>query len=130
MWTRPATLPPGVAVAEKRGLQGFVSPHKMRRTEVYLVYEARNAARPASFEDRRMWRLLLARLHPDAGGDHDLFAFACAVRDEMSRVGYPAEDAGAENEARNTADVAPFLETWHKAMDQWSSSNRDVLNKL
>ena len=92
------------------------------------MYEARDAARPASFEDRRMWRLLLARLHPDAGGDHDLFAFACAVRDEVSRGRHPAEGAGAEGEARNTAGAAPFLGTWHEAMGRWSSGNRDALN--
>ena len=72
-----------------------------------------------------MWRLLLARLHPDAGGDHDLFAFACAVRDEMSEGKHPAED-----ETRNTESAAPFLRTWHEAMDQWSSSNRDALNNF
>jgi hypothetical protein len=100
----------------------------MRRTEVYLVYEAKNAAGSASFEDRRMWRLLLARLHPDAGGDHDLFAFACAVRDEVSREEHHAEDA--EDEPRNTADAATFLGTWHEAMGRWSSSNRDALHNI
>jgi hypothetical protein len=102
----------------------------MRQTEVDLVYEARDAARPITFEDRRMWRLLLARLHPDAGGDHDLFAFACAVRDEVYGGKYLAEDAGTENEARNTADAAPFLGTWHEAMGRWSSSNRDTLHSI
>src|SRR5215212_7518105 len=102
----------------------------MRRTEVYLVYEARDAARPASFEDRRMWRLLLARLHPDAGGDHALFAFACAVRDEVSAGRHPAEGAGTEDGAKNTADAASFLGTWHEAMGRWSSSNRDALNNI
>ena len=33
-----------------------------------------------SLQDRRAWRLLLARLHPDAGGDHELFLFACTGR--------------------------------------------------
>jgi hypothetical protein len=94
------------------------------------VYEARNAAGPASFEDRRMWRLLLARLHPDAGGDHDLFAFACAVREEMSREKHAPEGAGAEDGATNTADAASFLGTWHEAMSRWSSSNRDALNNI
>jgi hypothetical protein len=102
----------------------------MRRTEVYLVYRARNEARLAAFEDRRMWRLLLGRLHPDAGGDHDLFAFACAVRDEMSRGKHTTEDTGSEDEAQNTESVAPFLRTWHEAMGQWSSSNRDALNNF
>jgi hypothetical protein len=92
------------------------------------VYEARNAARPASFEDRRMWRLLLARLHPDAGGDHDLFAFACAVREEMSREKHAPKGAGTEDRAANTADAVSFLGTWHEAMGRWSSSNRDVLS--
>ena len=94
------------------------------------MHEARNAASPTPFEDRRMWRLLLARLHPDAGGDHDLFTFACAVRDEVYGEKYLVEDAGTENEARNTADAASFLGTWHEAMGRWSSSNRDALNKL
>jgi hypothetical protein len=102
----------------------------MRRTEVHLVYEARDAASPTSFEDRRMWRLLLARLHPDAGGDHDLFAFACAVRDEVYRKKHLAEAAETEYETRNAAEVASFLGTWQEAMGRWSSSNRDALNRF
>ena len=94
------------------------------------MYETRNAAGPTTFEDRRMWRLLLARLHPDAGGDHDLFAFACALRDEVYGEYYAAEGAGTENEARNTAEAASFLGTWHEAMGLWSSNNREALDKL
>jgi len=102
----------------------------MRPTEVCLVHEARNAARLTSSEDRRMWRLLLARLHPDAGGDHDLFAFACAVRDEVHGGEHPAGNAaGTENET-GTAAEASFLGTWHDAMGRWSTSNRDALGKL
>jgi len=77
-----------------------------------------------------MWRLLLARLHPDAGGDHDLFAFACAVRDEISRGKYLVEGAGTEDKARDMESTAPFLRTWHEAMGQWSSSNSDALNNF
>jgi hypothetical protein len=102
----------------------------MRRTEVYLVHEAKRAARLVSFKDRRMWRLLLARLHPDAGGDHDLFAFACAVREEMSRGKHPAQDAAGQDKAGNTESAAPFLRSWHEAMGQWSSSNRDAFNNV
>jgi hypothetical protein len=70
-------------------------------------------------------------LHPDAGGNHDLFAFACAVRDEVSRGKHPAEGAESEDKARNTEDTAPFLRTWHEAMDQcWSSINRDALDNF
>jgi len=32
-------------------------------------------------DDRQMWRKLIARTHPDAGGQHDLFIWAAAVRD-------------------------------------------------
>jgi hypothetical protein len=86
-----------------------------------LVFEARDAEKLAFFEDRRMWRLLLARLHPDAGGDHDLFAFACAIRDEVSRG-----DRG-DNLRSTKRSVAPFLRTWQEAMGHWSSSNQDAL---
>jgi hypothetical protein len=33
--------------------------------------------------DRGMWRRLLARAHPDAGGAHELFIWATAVRDVL-----------------------------------------------
>ena len=32
-------------------------------------------------DHRGMWRRLVGRAHPDAGGDHDLFIWAVAVRD-------------------------------------------------
>ena len=85
------------------------------------MFEARDAERLASSDDRRMWRLLLARLHPDAGGDHDLFAFACTIRDEMSSESRPA---------RSTQCVAtPFLRTWREAMGRWSTSNHESLQR-
>ncbi|HEV8043856.1 MAG TPA: hypothetical protein VGP38_01670, partial [Rubrobacter sp.] len=91
-------------------------------------FEARDAERLAPFEERRMWRLLLARLHPDAGGDHDLFAFACAVRDEVAGGVRAARNAGTDDGAQSTADqAAPFLRTWQDAMGHWSSTNRDAL---
>ena len=95
-----------------------------------MVYEARDTVGLASFEDRRMWRLLLARLHPDAGGDQDLFTFACAVRDEMSKGKHPTEDTDSEDKTQNMEGVAPFLRTWHEAMGQWSSRNREALDNL
>jgi hypothetical protein len=89
-----------------------------------LVSEAKDAETLVSFEDRRMWRLLLARLHPDAGGDHDLFAFACAIRDDMAR-GNRVPRATA-----STQGAAPFLQTWQEAMGHWSSSNHDALKNF
>jgi hypothetical protein len=40
---------------------------------------ARTPTRPPT--DRVMWRRLVARAHPDAGGDHELFIWTGAVRD-------------------------------------------------
>jgi hypothetical protein len=92
------------------------------------VSEMRDAERLLAFEDRRMWRLLLARLHPDAGGDHDLFAFACAVRDGLSGASSVARDTEEKDSARSTeGPVPPFLRAWQDAMDDWSSGNRDAL---
>src|SRR5215210_1566388 len=34
-------------------------------------------------DDRSMWRRLLSRSHPDAGGSHELFIWTVAVRDVM-----------------------------------------------
>jgi hypothetical protein len=92
------------------------------------VFEARDADRLASSDDRRMWRLLLARLHPDAGGDHDLFAFACAIRDEMSGANCTVRNTGSDAAGSAEGRATPFLRAWQEAMDHWSSSNRDALN--
>jgi hypothetical protein len=95
------------------------------------VSETKETERLLAFEDRRMWRLLLARLHPDTGGDHDLFTFACAIRDEMSRASGVAKDAEGEDSARSTEGlVTPFLRAWQNTMDDWSSGNRDALRNL
>lgn len=32
-------------------------------------------------DDPKMWRRIIARAHPDAGGDHELFIWTGAVRD-------------------------------------------------
>src|SRR5215212_9049248 len=34
-------------------------------------------------EDRSMWRRLVGRSHPDAGGDHELFIWTVATRDAI-----------------------------------------------
>jgi hypothetical protein len=95
------------------------------------VSETKETDRLVAFEDRRMWRLLLARLHPDTGGDHDLFTFACAIRDEMSSASSMAKDAEGEDSARSTEGlVTPFLRAWQNTMDDWSSGNRDAVRNL
>lgn len=95
--------------------------------------EGRDAGPWEGVEDPRMWRLLLARLHPDAGGDRELFAFACAVKEEVHRERPPVRrPAGArgEREARRREKRIPeaFLEDWQRAMYQWSARNRATLS--
>jgi hypothetical protein len=96
------------------------------------VSETKETERLLAFEDRRMWRLLLARLHPDTGGDHDLFTFACAIRDEMSRASSVAKAAEEEDDSARSTEglVTPFLRAWQNTMDDWSSGNRDALRNL
>ena len=71
--------------------------------------EAKSVDRLAPLEDQRMWRLLLARLHPDIGGDHELFLFACAVKGEVGGGGdrgrKPVCDGGWQS-------TEPFLQSW------------------
>ncbi len=90
--------------------------------------EVRSINRLAFLEDQHMWRLLLARLHPDIGGDHELFLFACAAKEEAcggGRAGKkPALDGGERRSKRTTE---PFLQTWQDAMDCWAMRNREAL---
>lgn len=99
------------------------------------MYEGRDAGFWEGVEDPRMWRLLLARLHPDAGGDQGLFYFACAVKEEIYRDRPPVRRAaGARGEPwapyrqRRTSDT--FLDEWQHAMSYWSSRNRDTLRNV
>jgi hypothetical protein len=95
--------------------------------------EGRDAGSWEGLEDPRMWRLLLARLHPDAGGDQELFAFACAIKDEVYRERPPVRRAAgargdpprARHRERHPAET--FLEDWQRAMSYWSSRNREAL---
>lgn len=80
------------------------------------------ARRRASLRDRRMWRLMLARLHPDAGGDPELFIFACALRDRLRGRGFASEGSG-------TPEPGPFPADWLGTMDSWASRNRDTLKR-
>ena len=81
------------------------------------------ADREASFQDRHMWRQLLARLHPDAGGDHKLFLFACALKEKL----YEERRAGSLGRDGSSPEH-PFL-TWRNTMTSWASCNRDGLRR-
>ncbi len=77
------------------------------------------------FGDRQMWRLLLARLHPDAGGDHELFLFACALKDKFCRKPLFESRPAAHDEPG--ADHSFLM--WRSTMNYWASRNRDSLKK-
>lgn len=72
------------------------------------------------FQNRRMWRLLLARLHPDAGGDHELFLFACAVME--GAYGGPGVGQDAAGQDRS-------FSAWRVGMSSWATSNREGLRR-
>jgi hypothetical protein len=89
-----------------------------------LVAEVGGADQPAPFEDRRMWRLLLAQLHPDAGGDHELFVFACAVKEEVCGRERPMREPLSRRRRQRTEH---FLRAWQDEMNRWVSRNRDAI---
>jgi hypothetical protein len=50
---------------------------------------------------RGMWRRLVGRAHPDAGGDHELFIWAGAVRDLVCRQGLSPRGDNSTESGRN-----------------------------
>jgi len=80
------------------------------------------AGRKMPFEERRMWRLLLARLHPDAGGDQESFLLARALRDGLCK-----ELRFDPVSTRDGMDSEHFLRTWRNTMNFWATRNRDAL---
>ena len=72
-------------------------------------------------QDRRLWRLLLARLHPDAGGDHELFLFACDAMNELC--------GGRRASAHDGPGPDHTFSTWRGGMTSWASHNREGLRK-
>jgi hypothetical protein len=44
-------------------------------------------AAPARLDDRRMWRRVLAKVHPDAGGDDETFVWLQNVRESICSCG-------------------------------------------
>jgi hypothetical protein len=88
----------------------------------------RNVDRATFLEDRHMWRLLLAKLHPDAGGDHELFLFACAVKEGIcseERLGQKL--ASNDSERRAERPAGHFPRAWQEAMSCWALRNREAL---
>lgn len=69
-----------------------------------------------------MWRQLLARLHPDAGGDPELFLFACSIKDQVCRPQRPKTRT-----AHRGTEADSFLRSWQDTLSSWATSNRDAL---
>jgi hypothetical protein len=88
------------------------------------------ADRGVPFEDRRMWRLLLARLHPDAGGDHELFLFAHALKEGGCGHGGLEITTAPDDKRQTRRSAKPFLRAWHNTMGGWASCNRKALKRL
>jgi hypothetical protein len=59
-----------------------------------------------------------------------VFAFACAVRDEVSGGVRVAGDTGTDDGAHSAGGSAPLPPDVARAMDHWSSTNRDALKNL
>lgn len=63
-------------------------------------------------DDRSMWRRLVARTHPDAGGDHELFIWTGALRDVVcnsrahSGVSRKPDDQPVRRRDASTSDTA------------------------
>jgi len=71
-------------------------------------------------DDHRMWRLLLARLHPDAGGDHDLFVFASTVRDSVCDKEPPRNIPVHHARWRAEQPTLAYLRLWQTLMNPWT----------
>jgi hypothetical protein len=54
------------------------------------------------YDDRSMWRRLVSRSHPDAGGDHELFIWTVATRDAIC-----GGELGSEILRRGRGERAP-----------------------
>ncbi len=64
--------------------------------------------------DRSMWRRLLALVHPDRGGDHDLFVWASALREHVAGelTDPPIHERPLRTTTADTARV-PYPSTVH-----------------
>lgn len=92
--------------------------------------EAKAVNRLALLEDRRMWRMLLARLHPDVGGDHELFLFARAVEEACGDGLLGRKPAHDDSERGAECPTEPFLQAWQNAMNCWALRNREALKNF
>ena len=75
-----------------------------------------------------MWRMLLAKVHPDAGGDHELFLFACALKEGVCGGGRPGRKHARNHDERRAERPAEYFpQAWQDAMSSWALRNREAL---
>ena len=59
-------------------------------------------------DDRTLWKRLLARVHPDAGGDKDLFTWATKVRESLCVCTLKEEACSKVGSTTYTPERIPF----------------------
>jgi hypothetical protein len=89
------------------------------------VTETKGIDRSLLLKAPSTWRLLLTRLHRDAGGNPEWFVFACAVKSALHDEGHP-DSVRTHHQSRR---AEPFLRGWQGAMSHWASYNCDGLKK-
>jgi hypothetical protein len=68
-------------------------------------------------DDTNMWRKVLKRVHPDAGGDHDLFIWISSLKESVSNAQLspppprepPPRPPAPQTEDRDSVEVDPAL---------------------
>jgi hypothetical protein len=89
------------------------------------VTEAKDIDRSLLLKAPSTWRLLLARLHRDAGGNPEWLVFACAVKSALHDERHPDSVLTRHRSRR----AEPFLRGWQGAMNHWASYNCDGLKR-
>jgi len=74
--------------------------------------------------DARLWRLLLARLHPDAGGSGELFVFAQGVREAVDAPPAPRQSCGRCSSAQRGTCEEPARIPFDADLDPLALSRR------
>jgi hypothetical protein len=87
------------------------------------VTETKGIDQSLLLEAPSTWRLLLTRLHRDAGGNPEWFEIACAVKSALH------DERHLESVRTRHRRAEPFLRGWQGAMNHWASYNCDVLKK-
>src|SRR5215204_99907 len=86
--------------------------------EIRVEHRSNDGAVPDP-NDHRMWRLLLARLHPDAGGDHELFVFASTVKNSVCGKEPPRNRLVDHAGRRAEHPTVAYVRLWQSLINPW-----------